>query len=169
MTRRLRVSLIAGLGVILAACGSSSQAMPFAHAFPTKEAAATAVTEAIWQRNVPLLESIAVTEPEFRRNVWPRLPASQPDVNMPADYLWNDTHTKSLGDLAQALAEYGGQRLNVQEVAFGGAPTDYGAFAVHPKTQLRVNDETGTVKDVRLFGSMIETPDGWKIYSYIVD
>jgi len=169
MSARLLVAVIAGLGLILPACGSSGQAIPFANAFPTKEAAATAVTEALWQRNVPLLESIAVTEQEFRRNVWPRLPASRPEVNMPVDYLWNDTRTKSLGHLAETLAEYGGQRLQVQEVTFGDSPTDYDAFTMHPKTQLRVRDETGTVKEVRLFGSMIETPDGWKVYSYIVD
>jgi hypothetical protein len=77
---------------------------------------------------------------------------------MPVDYLWSDTHTKSLGYLADTLAEYGGQRLQVQEVTFGGQPTDDGSFTVHPKTRPRVQDEAGAVKDVRLFGSMISDP-----------
>jgi hypothetical protein len=165
MKRGLAIASLLGL----LACGRSEPGEPYANAFPTREAAAAAVTEAIWQRNVPLLESLAITELEFRRNVWPRLPASRPEVNMPVDYLWGDTRTKSVGGLASTLAEHGGTRLQVLEVSFGGPPTDYGPFTIHPETRLRVRDGAGAERDVRLFGSMIETPDGWKIYSYVVD
>jgi hypothetical protein len=48
-------------------------------------------------------------------------------------------------------------------------PVDYGTFRLHPDTSVRVRDTTGASRELRVCGSMIETPDGWKVFSYIVD
>jgi hypothetical protein len=110
-----------------------------------------------------------VTEPEFRRNVWPALPASRPEVNMPADYVWQDTHTRSLHALTGTLDRFGGQRLRLGAVQFGGASTNYGPFRIHRKTRLTVHDANGAPVDIRIFGSLLETDAGWKVFSYVVD
>jgi hypothetical protein len=75
MTRRLVLLFVSWTA--LSTCGGTAPAASFQQTFPTREAAATAVTEAIWQRHVPRLESLALTEVEFRTNVWPHLPGQQ--------------------------------------------------------------------------------------------
>ena len=88
---------------------------------------------------------------------------------MPVDYLWAETSAKSRGHLARLLGEFGGQVLWVEAVSFGSAATDYGRFRTHAKTLLAARDSDGKTRTVRLFGSMLETHSGWKIFSYIVD
>ena len=154
---------------IAAACGDRAGAPPYAHTLPSKEAAARAVADALHARDSERLAALAISELEFRKHVWPRLPASRPEVGMPVDYVWADTSAKSRGYLGQLLAQHGGRRFTVDAVRVRGESTDYGAFRIHAKTALDVRDETGQAREVRLFGSLIETPAGWKVFSYIVD
>jgi hypothetical protein len=88
---------------------------------------------------------------------------------MPFEYLWAETSSKSRGYLASLLHELGGSRFTVTAVTFGGAPADYGTFRIHPRTRLDVTDDEGRTSVVRLFGSMVETDDAWKIFSFVVD
>ena len=125
--------------------------------------------DALAARDVARLTSLAITEAEVRANIWPSLPASDPAVGMPVDYLWSDTNLKSRGDLAETLQTHGGQPLTVEAVRFAGGSTDYDGFRVHGDTRVTVRDAAGLSREVRLFGSMVETQSGWKVYSYVVD
>lgn len=164
------VSVLLVLGAVLAGCaGSAAPAASYESLLPTREAAAQAVVDALSARDVARLTSLAITEAEFRTNVWPALPASDPAVGMPAAYLWSDTNVKSRGDLAETLQTHGGQPLEVLAVRFAGRSTDYDGFRVHSDTRVTVRDAAGQRRELRLFGSMLETPSGWKVYSYVVD
>jgi hypothetical protein len=152
-----------------AACRRSAPVEPYTGVFPTKEAAAQAVVDAIAAGDVARLESLAVTAVEFRKNIWPHLPASHPDVGMPAEYVWADTHTKSRGTLAETIREHRGRRAAVEKLTFDGPPADYGPFRVHRQTHVTLRDEAGRRHDAQLFGSMLESRAGWKVFSYVVD
>ena len=158
----LAVALVAG-------CTARAEPEPFTYAFASKEAAAQAVADALAARDGEHLLALAVTEREFKLRVWPALPASRADVGMPADYLWADTFTKSRGHLGQLLEAHGGKSLAIEQVAFAGPPVDYRGFRIHPKSVLLVRDAAGAVHEQRLFGSMLESAEGWKIFSYILD
>lgn len=159
------ILMVAGVG----ACGAPAPAEPYVGLLPTKEAAAQAVADALSARDVDRLVSLAVSDLEFRKNIWPALPASQPDVGMPADYVWSDTNLRSRGQLAETLNEHGGEPLTVDAVRFGGDSTDYEGFRLHREAWVSVHDRGGHRQELRLFGSMVETTAGWKVYSYIVD
>jgi hypothetical protein len=136
---------------------------------PTSQAAVQAVADALGSRDLPRLETLAVTESEFRETIWPNLPSSAPDTGMPADYVWSDTNLRSRGALAERLGEYGGTNLTVEAVRFVGPTSDHGAFKVHRMTHVTVRDTQGRTSEIRIVGSMIESANGWKVYSYIVD
>ena len=164
--------LVAGLVAVLltAACGgAAAPAEPYVGLHATKEAAAQAVVDALAARDAGRLITLAVSAPEFRKNVWPSLPASNREVGMPVDYVWSDTDLKSRGQLAETLAAHGGVPLVVESMRFAGDTTEYEGFLVHRDSWVTVRDAQGTRRELRLFGSMIETPTGWKIYSYVVD
>lgn len=172
MTFRHRIRLLLSLltlSSVVIACGTAPPPESYTGLSATKEAAAQAVVDALAARDVERLTALAVTEVEFRRHIYPELPASAPEVNMPVDYLWADTNMKSRGQLARTLEEHGRRAMTVESVRFGGRPTEYDGFTIHPDTYVTVRDAAGATRELRLFGSMIETATGWKVYSYIVD
>ena len=126
------------------------------------------MADALAARDVAILRGLTVSDVEFRKNMWPHLPASNPDVGMSVDYVWSDTDVKSRSYLAQTMASHGGTPLTVESVSFSDS-ADHGPFRVHKESTVRARTPQGAMVDLRLFGSMIETPAGWKVFSYIVD
>jgi len=149
-------------------CGGSPAPVPLQPAFDSKDAVVEAALRAIAARDRTTLASLALSETEFRKYIWPALPASDPKVGMPADYVWADTSQKNENYLAQVLAEHGGRDYRLIAVTFGGETTDYGAFRVHRESTLDVRGPAGPVT-LRLFGSLVESGGRWKIYSFVVD
>ena len=152
-------------GILLASC---SPVLPHGEAAPSAEAAAAAVLDALERRDRDRLRSLAIAEQEFRERVWPRLPASRPERNLPFSYVWGDLRQKSEGRLAATLARHGGRSYELAGVTFAGV-TDYGTYRVHREATLHVRDGTGAAQDLRLFGSMIEQDGRWKVFSYVAE
>jgi len=154
--------------VTLLACNSTPAVAPLTPSYESKDAAVTAFLQALAARDTDALAQQVVNQNEFLKHIWPALPASRPDVGMPADRAWADQAQKNTNFLAQLLDEHGGKRYELVAASFEGAATTYGSFTVHPKTRLDVRDAAG-VREVRLFGSMIESGGRWKVYSFVVD
>ncbi len=152
----------------VSACGRGNDPIPLTPSYDSKDAAVTAFLQALAARDRDTLLRQAVSETEFLKHIWPALPASRPDVGMPADRAWTEQTQRNTNFLAQTLGEHGGRRYELVAASFDGSPTTYGSFTIHPKTTLDIRDEFG-VREVRLFGSMIESGGRWKIYSFVVD
>lgn len=156
--------------IILAAlvsvsCGSAS---PFQNTSTSSEALAHAVLDAIALNDPGALERLVLSEREFRDHVWPQLPASRPERNLPFSYVWGDLRQKSQAGLAKVLSAHGGRRYELLRVNFDDA-TDYSTFRVHREATFRVRDAEAKETSVRVCGSMIETNGAWKVFSYVVD
>ena len=158
----LRVFL--GLALLAVGCGPS----PLSDTYQSPQALAAAVLEGLEQRDRARLERLALSEEEFREQVWPSLPAARPERNLPLSYVWGDLHQKSQGALTQALQAHGGRRYELVGVDFSDR-TDYGAYRVHREASLRVRDANGGATTIRVCGSMIEKGGAWKVFSYVVD
>ena len=166
MTRR---TFGLGLAVLLASSSCASSLPALANTRPSPEALAGAVLEALVQRDRAMLDALALNEQEFRDHVWPELPASRPERNLPFSYVWGDLHQKSEGALAQTLAARGGQRYDLVSVRGTGETTDYQTYRVHRETVLVVRDPAGVQQELKLFGSMLEKNGMWKVFSYVND
>lgn len=159
----LMLSLVAAT-----ACTTTPSAVPLVPSYDSKDAAVVAFLQALAARDAEALSQQVVNETEFLKHIWPALPASRPDVGMPADRAWAEQAQRNATFLAQTLAQHGGRRYELVAASFGGAATTYGRFTIHPEAALDVRD-AGGVREVRLFGSMIESGGRWKIYSFVVD
>jgi hypothetical protein len=146
-----------------------AKAAPLEHASRSPVDLANAVLDAMAAGDRPALEALALSEREFGERVWPELPASRPERNVPLDYVWGDLRQKSQGHLRQTLAQHGGHRYALVDVEFLGETTSYATFEVYRKTQLRVRDDRGEERVVRLFGSILRSGSEYKIFSYVVD
>lgn len=154
--------------VVLAGCQSAPSAVPLTPSYGSKDAAVTAFLQALAARDKDALAQQVVNQNEFLKHIWPALPASRPDVGMPAERAWADQAQRNAGHMAQLLSEHGGRRYELVAASFDGTATPYGAFTIHPNTRLDIRGDSG-VREIRLFGSMIESGGRWKIYSFVVD
>lgn len=137
--------------------------------FESPGAVASAVVQGLRSADLPRLRQLALTENEFHMLVWPKLPASRPERNVPWDYAWNDLATKSDANLRARLSGWQDRGYTVVDVAFSGGVTDYGTFRVHRDSVLTLRDGEGNVSNGRLLGSMIEQAGRFKVFSYVVD
>lgn len=142
---------------------------PIAGTRPSPEALAAAVLAALADGNRNALSTLALTEAEFRRHVWPALPAARPERNLPMAYVWGDLHQKSELGLARILRHHAGVRYTLDAVEFAGDTTDYGRFRIHRRTIVHVRDAAGRPRALRLMGSMLEAGGAWKVFSYVTD
>jgi hypothetical protein len=130
---------------------------------------AEAVIAAVEAGDAGELQALALTEQEFRAHVWPELPASRPERNVPFDFVWGMLRQNSQGHLQQTLSRFRGQNLTLVRVQTTGENTDYVGVTVHRDTQFVIKDESGTEQNVRLFGSTIEQNGRYKVFSFVVD
>ncbi len=167
MTRRTFVERgVAGaLAVLAAACNS---APPLANTKESAEALAAAVLDALASSDRSALEGLALSEQEFRDHVWPALPATRPERNLPFSYVWGDLNQKSRNMLSATVSTHGGTRYVLRRVTFSGV-TEYPGYRVHREATFAVRDATGADMDIRVCGSMIEESGAWKVFSYVVD
>jgi hypothetical protein len=128
-----------------------------------------AVLDGIARGDTAALRGLALNEQEFREHIWPELPASRPERNLPFSYVWGDLHQKSEMALGQTLARHGGRRYTLVSVRFAGDTTRYPSYTVFRETVLSVRDEQGVETDLRVFGSSLAKDDSWKVFSYVVD
>lgn len=189
---RFRALAAAALCVVAAACGSdrspaaraesessrerpaappapAAASVPLPHSAPTPEEAARRALDLIAAGDREALLAISLSETEFREVVYPELPASRPERNTSADFVWRGLHRKSRNSLAFTLDRYAGQRLELVAVDFLGETTDYGSYRVHRKAALTVRRPDGAETVVRLFGSMIERAGHYRIFSFVTD
>jgi hypothetical protein len=130
---------------------------------------AEAVLDALARRDAEVLEALALSETEFRKVVWPELPSSRPEVNLPVDYAWRDLNQKSRGHLRALVEGFGGRRLSLVRIEFAGETTRYRTFSVRRKAVVVAHDGGEAVERFRLFGSVLEQQGRFKLFSYVVD
>jgi hypothetical protein len=155
-------------GVAVSGCGAAGTTA-LGETFDSREALAVAVLQRVERGDAAALRGLALDEVAFRQVVWPELPVSRPERNMPFDYVWSDLRQKSEASLHATLAAHGGRRYELARVEFLGESSPYRTFLVHRKAQLVVRDEHGRESRIRLFGSVLERDGLFKIFSFVVD
>lgn len=159
--------------IATAACSTpaepSRSAAPLANTFDSPEAIAGAVLTALAERDAERLRGLPLSEAEFRDHVWPELPTSRPERNVPFDYAWGQLKQQSDGFLQQTLARYGGKRFTLVRTRFTGETTPYQSFVVMRESEIVAADETGRELVLRLYGSAMVKEGRYKIFSYVVD
>lgn len=159
--------------VTAAACSAPSEptrpSAPLANTFESVDALAHAVLAAVAVGDRARLIDLSLSEEEFRDHVWPELPASRPERNVPFEYAWGQLKQNSDGHLQQTLARYRGQQLRLVRVGFRGEATTYATFEVRRETEVVATDQNGRDLILRLFGSVILKDGRYKVFSYVVD
>ena len=168
MTIPMRGPALGGLALVLVATVACSPP-PLANTHDSADHLVHEVLAAFARRDDARLRALALTEAEFRRQVWPSLPAARPERNLPVDYVWGDLHQKSDNRLRANLSAHGGRSYQLRSITFSSGATEYAGFRVHRDALLAVRDSAGSDHAVRLFGSAIEVGGRWKVFSFNAD
>ena len=144
-------------------------AAPLSNTFDSPEALGRAVLSALASKDLERLRALPLSEAEFRAHVWPELPTSRPERNVPFDYAWGQMKQHSDGSLGETLARYGGKPLRFVQTRFTGETTQYQTFAVMRESEIIAADDTGRELILRLYGSAMLKDGRYKLYSFVVD
>jgi hypothetical protein len=169
LSQRRAPKVLPYLITLIAACAACGSRVTLSHTLVSPEAVASAVLSGLQQRDLNGLNTLALTEQEFRELVWPKLPTSRPERNVPWDYVWKDLHSKSRLQLQARLDEFRDRGYQVVSIRFTGETTDYDTFRVHRASALTLRDRDGHDSTARLFGSVVEQGGRFKVFSYVVD
>lgn len=170
------MKVLKGLGaavivIAMAACTqpTSPSKTPLTNTFDTPEALAQGVLSKLAARDTNGLKALALSEQEFRDHVWPELPTSRPERNVPFDYAWGQLKQQSEGALQGTIGRYGGKPLKFVRTRYRGETTQYQSFVVMRESEIVASDETGRELVLTLFGSAMLKDGRYKVFSYVVD
>jgi hypothetical protein len=161
----MRFIVICALSLLVAGCSGA----PLAHSHDSSDSLARAVLTAIERRDIDALQALAIDRAEFADHVWPELPAARPERNLSVGYVWGDLNQKSNVTLKHTLSAHGGTHYELDSIRFLGDSTSYDRFVVHRESELTVKDSSGTARQIRLFGSVLEKDGRYKVFSYVID
>lgn len=167
---RIFAGVFVGCAIVLSFTGfGNSSPPPIAATFHSTEALAAAVLESFDRRDAGALGRLALSKDEFSAHVWPELPVSRPERNMPIDYVWGDLEAKSRGHLAANLRCPLPVSPRLVRVLFDGETTQHESFTILRDSRMIIADGNGEETTVRLFGSVLEKNGRYKVFSFVTD
>ena len=159
--------------IVTAACSAPAEPTrapaPLSNTFESPDALARAVLTALERKDLEELRALPLSEVEYREHVWPELPVSRPERNVPFDYAWGQMKQRGDGSLQEIFARYAGRRLVFVRTRFTGETTTYASFAVLRDSEVIARDDAGRDLILRLYGSALVKDNRYKMFSYVVD
>ena len=128
------------------------------------------VLDALGRQDEGTLSSLALTEEEYRRYIWPALPLSKIEQwQKQYAFVWGQVSARSSHGLEMVLQKYGGQQFEYRNLRIAGGTAPYAECIVHKDVRITVKDSSGREQEVKLFGSIVEIKDQFKIMSFDID
>jgi hypothetical protein len=112
------------------------------------------------------LSDLMIDEREYREILFPAFPVSHPPINAGFETVWVLHYPDSFRGLERLLERYGGKRIHVRNLRFDQPNQDFVNFILHETSRVDVVVDGDSLGDVRLFGSVVQIGDQWKVLSY---
>jgi hypothetical protein len=124
-----------------------------------------AALDALGDGDRAAMEALLLTREEHRTLVWESLPEKS---YFSFDYvrLLNEKNTEKA--ITRALERYGGQDLELVDVAYGKESETYGDVTLHRGAKIRVRRASdGKEGEIDLVDVLFERNGGWKLMNYV--
>ncbi len=157
-----RMLIIALLATLLVSCEKKD----LKHSEDSIEDLAEEVLKAVASNDPEALLKLRVSEKEFRKFLWPEFPASQPKMNVPFGFAWDNLNQKSEKAARRALSKYGGGKYRFESIYFQEKTETYDSFKLYSQSVLLVRDPEGAVQEFDFCGSIVERNGEYKFLSY---
>ncbi len=144
----------------------SLSARRFEPAFISVDDLVLAFLEAVAIKDAAALRSLLVSEREFNEWLWPEFPMSDPSMNVPEGFAWQNLASKSDKGLRAILKVLGGKSYTARNIRFLDPEEKYRSFKVLSGTRLDLTNARETLTDISFLGSVVELNGTYKFMSY---
>ena len=110
----------------------------------------------------------ASSREEYTEVVWPELPASNPSLNVPIEYVWADIETRDRSALIRLAPLFEGLAAELEDVACLGDVQTFDTFRVHTDCWVTLWTPSGKQR-IQLFKNVVERGAGYKLFRYYDD
>lgn len=124
------------------------------------------VERGLVEHDTTRLDALMIDEREYREILYPAFPASRPPINAGFETLWALQYPDSYRGLRKLLERYGGQEIRVTAIRFEAPDQDFVNFVLHETSRVDAVVDGDTLRDLRLFGSVVRVGDQWKVLTY---
>lgn len=163
--RRARLVLPVLLLILTCACGPPRERFSDTHGSP--EALTEEFLRALEAEDRSRLEALALSEQEYRLEVFPEMPVYG---NIPPEFAWSQLVGRNGYGVAFILDRQGGRAWDLEKIEFEGGKTVYQTIVVHRDPKLHLRDRaTGEREELAFFGSFLEHDGRFKLLSFNID
>lgn len=156
------ILMIGTLALLIGSCGQRE--LKFSES--SIQNLAEEVLEAVESNDPEALLRLRINEREFKKYLWPEFPASDPKMNVPFSFAWENLNQKSEKGARRALSQYGGNRYDFESIYFQEKTETYPSFKLYSKSVLIVKDSEGSLHELQFCGSIVEKNGEYKFLSY---
>ncbi len=133
--------------------------------FPSLEALADGVVEAIQDSSLERLQSFCLTEQEYRDILWANLP-EQEVRNMPIEKAWGWVKRDVEKASRRYIDDFGGHKLTLVKISPPIEVRNYPNIKVHRAFRLSVSDRGAEPEEWRLLNVILEYKGWFKVVAY---
>jgi hypothetical protein len=124
--------------------------------------------EAVVAGDTAAMHALRLSEYEHNEILWPELPASRPEFNMPIAFAWENLNLHSRRDANRVLADFSDRHIEIERVDCRKGVTEYPTLKVHGDCWIIGRDgRTGIREEFKLFGSIVESEGRYKIIGIV--
>ena len=159
--------------VVLAGCrvpdgGNSTVIAPFPGSGSSLPDVGRRVLEGLAAGDHASLSALRLSRDEYVEVVWPELPASDPDLNVPIEYVWADIEARDRRALIRLAPQFEGLAAELEEVTCAGEVEEFETFRVHTDCWVVLRTPPGKHR-IQLFKEVVERGAGYKLFRYYDD
>ena len=114
------------------------------------------------------LAALRLSRDEYVDVVWPELPASHPDLNVPIEYVWADIEARDRSAMIRLAPQFEGLAAELVDVACVGGVEEFETFRVHTDCRVILRTPSGKHR-IQLFKDVVERGAGYKLFRYYDD
>ena len=114
------------------------------------------------------LGELRLSRQQYVEVVWPELPASNPDLNVPVEYVWADIEARNRSGLIRLEPQFEGPAAEFKGVNCRGEVQEFGTFRVHTDCWVTLRTPSGE-RRIQLFKDVLERGAGYKLFRYYDD
>lgn len=148
--------------------GDPAGAAPFPGSGSSLPEVGQRVLEGLAAGDHALLAALRLSRDEYMDVVWPELPASDPELNVPIEYVWADIEARNRSALVRLAPQFEGLAAELEDVACIGEVEEFKTFRVHTDCWVTIATPSGH-RRVQLFKDVLERGAGFKLFRYYDD
>ena len=141
-------------------------AVQLTHASASREALVRELLTALAASDTGRLSALTLTAREFADLVYPESPYTRPPMQQAPALVWAQITNASQTGFGRLVRRAGGLRLRIADHRCNRTPQQFGRNRIWTGCVVRITNAGGTVESHRLFGSIIERDDRFKIVSW---